>query len=76
MLELGYSEYGELLLLRVQDFAYRPISYPRRRLGLCGPCIMGSSLEFVPHDGIQVTRKIANVYGGKHSKAWHTNFGL
>ncbi|TFK39088.1 Alpha/Beta hydrolase protein [Crucibulum laeve] len=24
--------------------------------------------------GFFVTRKIANMYGGKHSKAWHTNF--
>jgi len=26
--------------------------------------------------GYMVTRKIANMYGGKHSKAWHTNFGV
>ncbi|KAJ7106266.1 Alpha/Beta hydrolase protein, partial [Mycena epipterygia] len=24
--------------------------------------------------GSRISRKIANVYGGKHSKAWHTNF--
>ncbi|KAJ7811013.1 Alpha/Beta hydrolase protein [Mycena olivaceomarginata] len=26
--------------------------------------------------GSMITRKIATVYGGKHSKAWHTNFPL
>jgi pimeloyl-ACP methyl ester carboxylesterase len=25
--------------------------------------------------GHMVTRKIANIYGGKHSRAWHTNMG-
>ncbi|KAJ7154471.1 Alpha/Beta hydrolase protein [Mycena filopes] len=26
--------------------------------------------------GAMITRKIATVYGGKHSKAWHTNFPI
>jgi pimeloyl-ACP methyl ester carboxylesterase len=26
--------------------------------------------------GHMITRKIANLYGGKHSKAWHTNMGV
>lgn len=49
-------------------------SYPRRRLGLHGMLIilMRDDLCML----VQVTRKIATMYGVQHSKAWHTNFGM
>lgn len=54
------------------DLAHVFLSYPRRRLGLHGmPVVIAKENLFML---TQVTRKIANMYGGKHSKAWHTNF--
>lgn len=65
MIALGYNEY----VTQGGDWGYivRFEKFPRP---------MPSARILLTLYWSQVTRKIANDYGGKHSMAWHTNFPL
>ncbi|KAJ6571798.1 Alpha/Beta hydrolase protein [Mycena capillaripes] len=60
-----YAEVGNKLMLTLGYSEYGIIKLRREEIG---GIRFGGSIYFHP-----VTRKIAKLYGGKHSKAWHTN---
>ena len=49
-------------------------SYAGWRLGIRREC--GVNARAYQFNVSKITRKMAQMYGGKHVKAWHTNFPL
>lgn len=81
MLALGYDEYGASYEV-VVPFSSSQLGHPVTQGGdwgyfVCEPIhSIRIRILTIFFKITQITRKIATVYGHKHSKAWHSNFPL
>jgi hypothetical protein len=76
MMALGYNEYGACFPFEERDVLNPYSSYARWGLGILRALSKVYIIAIVSDLPFQITLKMANIYGGKHSKAWHSNFAM